>query len=98
MVRIVTARHLKTLRQKNMELKGRLQAMQMVLEYKDTMINELSHRLDRLAIELEESIEKRDCAEYERKMYEKVIDRAIKRHSALSELLEDLHHEQNSQE
>lgn len=95
MIRLLKARYLKKLRQKNEELKGRLQAMQIIVDYKDTMIKELSHKLNESAIELDNYIEKFEAAEYECKLYKKVIKRALDRHSTLPELLEVLEHEKS---
>lgn len=95
MIRMLKFRHLKKIRRENKELKGRLQAMYMVSEHKDLLIQGLHHKLNEAAEELERSIDKADRAEYERDLYKKVISRAIDRHSTLTELLEDLKHEKH---
>ena len=69
--------------------------MQIIVDYKDTMIKELSHKLNESAIELDNCIEKLESAEYECKLYKKVIKRALDRHSTLPELLEVLEHEKS---
>ena len=95
MIRMLKIRRLKKIRQENRELKGRLQAMYMVSDHKDLLIQGLHHKLNESAEELERSIDKVERAEYERDLYKKVIGRAIDRHSTLTELLEDLKNEKS---